>query len=208
MVQLHIILDIDQTMIDSMRQEVYEEKKMKLRKPDNFCRDNGLVVWERQHLKKFLNYLDRNVRYISIWTNGSRGWLNYVLYNILSKYIKPQRFLHLVSVDFSDKKFITNLNQVVLVKDINKLLMKFPKRDVSLKNTVLIDDNLFNCYYNKNNTLPIKKFSIELEKTELKRGMALNYLIDIIKTLKNTQDVSITLSKVYGDMDNYDKLFG
>jgi len=38
--------------------------------------------------------------------------------------------------------------------------------------------------------------------------MALNYLIDIIKTLKNTQDVSITLGKVYGDMDNYDKLFG
>jgi len=208
MVQLHIILDIDQTLIDSMRHDEYNGKRSNLRKPDYVCRENGLVVWERQNLRQFLNYLDKNVRYISIWTNGSRGWLDYVVNNILAKYIKKQRFLHLVSVEFSDRKMIMDLNQVILVKDINKLITRFPRKDVNKRNTVLVDDNLYNCFFNKNNTIPIRKFIIEKEKEEPKRGMALNYLMQIIKVLKNSQDVSITLNKVYGDMSNYDQLFG
>jgi hypothetical protein len=208
MVQLHIILDIDQTLIDSMQKENYNKIKSSVRKPDYYCESNGLVVWERSNLKEFLNYLDKNVRYLSIWTNGSRGWLEYVLKNILSRYINHRRFLHLVSVEFSDRKLITDLNQIVLVKDIKKLLNKFPRKNINLKNTILIDDNIYNCFYNKDNTIPLKKFLIKLERVDSKRSLAFNFLINIIEVLKKSEDVSITLNRVYGDLSGYDKLFG
>lgn len=208
MVQLHIILDIDNTLIDSLQKEVYLQNRSSLRNPDKLCELNDMCIWERPHLKEFLNYLDKNVKYISIWTNGSRGWLDYILKNVLSKYINPKRFIHLISVEFSDQKLISKLNQVVLVKDINKLITKYPRKDISLKNTVLIDDNIYNCYFNKTNTIPVKKFLIKYEKTESKRNNAFIYIIEIIKILKKSQNVADTLNKVYSDMNNYEMLFG
>ena len=115
---LHIILDIDQTLVDNMSMNEYENNKNKLRKPD-FMKET-MCIWTRPHLKEFIEFLDKNVKYISIWTNGSFSWLYYVLTTILSKYLPKKRFLLLLSIEYSIKQEITNkyrAEHVELIKE-------------------------------------------------------------------------------------------
>lgn len=201
MKNLHVILDIDQTLIDSIPNNLI--KGLNLRVPQYYCSENNLAIWTRKNLDKFLNYLDKNVKYISIWTNGSRGWLNYIVDNILNKYINRRRFKYLLSNESSD--YIMYENNHLLIKDLNKLANK---QLIDLKNTILIDDNYHNCILNKNNTIPLKKFNIKLENTELKRGDAFLYIIQVLEILKKSNNIAETLRKVYAEMNNYDNLFG
>lgn len=201
MIELHVIIDIDQTLIDSMTKDIYDENRDKIRKPD--FTNNNQYVWVRPKVKEFFNYLDKNVKYISIWTNGSKGWLDFVVNNILSKYIPVKRF-YILSCINNSTPMVINKN-LVYVKEIGKLLKKYPNKNISLKNTVLVDDNYYNCSYNKYNSIPIKKFLI-LEDNK-KINEQLDYTIEIIKLLKDSQDISFTLKNVYDGINDYDKLF-
>lgn len=198
---MHVILDIDQTMIDSMSLWEYNRNKNNLRKPDYSF--NDVVVWERPHLKQFLNYLNKNIRYISIWTNGTEPWLNLVVNNIISKYIPKKRLFLLMSIDYSTPYNINNTQ--IFVKQVPPILKRNSQYNVSLKNTVLVDDNYYNCSYNKYNSIPVKKFFAMEEKN--RKNNELLCVIDIINTLKNSQDVNLTLKNVYDRIPEYDKLF-
>ena len=61
MIELHVIIDIDQTLIDSMTKDIYDENRDKIRKPD--FTNNNQYVWVRPKVKEFFNYLDKNVKY-------------------------------------------------------------------------------------------------------------------------------------------------
>lgn len=198
---MHVILDIDQTMIDSMSLWEYNRNKNNLRKPDYSF--NDVVVWERPHLKQFLNYLNKNIRYISIWTNGTEPWLNLVVNNIISKYIPKKRLFLLMSIDYSTPYNINNTQ--IFVKQVPPILKRNSQYNVSLKNTVLVDDNYYNCSYNKYNSIPVKKFFAMEEKN--RKNNELLCVIDIINTLKNSQDVNLTLKNVYDRIPEYNKLF-
>jgi len=197
---LHVILDIDQTMIDSMPFYTYLKNADKLPKPD--CIENDHAIFMRPGLPEFLKYLDKNVKYISIWTNGSDGWLNHVLNNIITKYIPRKRFHILSSIQNSTPTIIDGNKYII--KDISKILKKYPHKDISLKNTIIIDDNFQNCNFNKYNSIPIKKF-IALENN--KKFNHLDNVKEIIDTIKNTNDVQQTLKNVYNGISDYNKLF-
>lgn len=201
MLDLHVILDIDQTMIDSMPSSNYRWNSNTLRPPD--YQENDISIWTRPYLKDFLQFLDKNVKYISIWTNGSSSWLYHVVNKIVSKYISPKRLYLLLSIDYSTPMIVNN--NKVFVKEVGKILKEFPKNDVSLRNTVLVDDNYLNCIYNKYNSLPIKKYFVHDEHKNKKND--LSYTTQIINVLKNSKDVSITLKNVYDKMEDYKKLF-
>ena len=201
---IHIILDIDQTLVDSMEKYRWFMEKKNVRVPDYFLPE--MAIWERVGLKEFLEYLDKNVKYISIWTNGSEDWLKFVVHKILSKYISPKRFSMLLSVKYSVTRSVNGVN--ALVKDINLVIKKINNPKITLKNTVLIDDNIYNCLYNKSNTLPIKKFVITKELNEPKRSESFFYIKQILEILKKTKDVRQTLTNVYSNIESYDNLFG
>lgn len=201
MIDLHVILDIDQTLIDSMPSIIYQKYKDKIRKPD-FYNENH-CIWLRPKIKDFLYFLDKNVRFMSIWTNGTTGWLDHVVNNVLSTFIPRKRWYILSSINNSTPMEINNNR--VFVKEVGKLLKLFPRNEISLKNTILIDDNFFNCKYNKYNSIPIKKFII-LEEDK-KKFIEFDYTTEILKLLKNSNDVSHTLKNVYDGINNYDKLF-
>jgi len=201
MLDLHVILDIDQTMIDSMSLQEYSSKKDSLPKPDYI--NNDVCIWMRPHLPQFLSFLDKNVKYISIWTNGSGPWLFHVVNNVISKYINPDRFYLLLSIDYSSP--MVKDGNVLIIKDIGKAMKMFPKKDISLKNTIIIDDNYHNCSFNKYNSIPIKKFLIN-DPQSSKRTEFLQ-VMDILKVIKNSENVSYTLKNVYNDISDYNKLF-
>ena len=129
---LHIILDIDQTLIDNMSSYEYEKNKEKLRKPD-FIKES-MCIWTRPNLKEFLDFLDKNVKYISIWTNGTFSWLYYVLTTILTKYLPKKRFLLLLSVDYSIKQSIeiNGMTAMLPIKNIESIIQRFSNNNISL----------------------------------------------------------------------------
>ena len=203
---LHIILDIDQTLVDNMSMNEYEKNRDKLRKPD-FIKET-MCIWIRPHLKEFLEFLNKNVKYISIWTNGSFSWLYYVLTTILSKYIHKKRFLLSLSVEYSIKQEITNngMTSIIPIKNIGEMIKRFPNNNTSLLNTVLIDDNYWNCIFNKYNTIPIKKY-YALEEIKGTRNNDLLFIKQIILELKKSKNIPKTLKGVYDGMTDYNKLF-
>ena len=203
---LHIILDIDQTLVDNMSMNEYENNKNKLRKPD-FMKET-MCIWTRPHLKEFIEFLDKNVKYISIWTNGSFSWLYYVLTTILSKYLPKKRFLLLLSIEYSIKQEITNNGMISMIpiKNIGEMIKRFPNNNISLYNTVLIDDNYHNCIFNRNNTIPIKKY-YALEEMKGTRNNDLMFIIQIIIELKKSKNVQKTLNGVYDGITDYNRLF-
>ena len=203
---LHIILDIDQTLVDNMSSYEYEKNKDKLRKPD-FIKES-MCIWTRPNLKEFIQFLDKNVKYISIWTNGTFSWLYYVLTTILSKYLPKKRFLLLLSIDYSIRQPITNngMTSMIAIKNIGEMIKRFPNNNISLYNTVLIDDNYHNCIFNRNNTIPIKKY-FALEEVKGIRNNDLMFVIQIIMELKKSKNVQKTLKAVYDGIADYNKLF-
>lgn len=203
---LHIILDIDQTLVDNMSIDEYNKNQDKLRKPD-FMKET-MCIWIRPHLKELIEFLDKNVKYISIWTNGSFSWLYYVLTTILSKYISKKRFLLLLSIDYSIRKSIeiNGITSLIPIKDIGAMIQRIQNNNISLYNTVLIDDNYYNCFYNKFNTIPIKKY-FALEEVNGIRNKDLLFIKQIIMELKKSKNIQKTLSGVYNGISDYNKLF-
>ena len=203
---LHIILDIDQTLVDNMSLYEYEKNKDKLRKPD-FIKES-MCIWTRPHLKEFIDFLDKNVKYISIWTNGTFSWLYYVLTTILTKYLPKKRFLLLLSVDYSIKQSIeiNGMTSMIPIKNIESIIQRFSNNNISLYNTVLIDDNYYNCSSNKYNTIPIKKY-YALEEVKGIRNNDLLFIKQIILELKKSKNVQKTLKGVYDGIVDYNKLF-
>ena len=203
---LHIILDIDQTLVDNMSMSEYENNKDKLRKPD-FIKES-MCIWTRPNLREFLDFLNKNIKYISIWTNGSFSWLYYVLTTILTKYLPKKRFLLLLSVDYSIKQSIEmkGMTAIIPIKNIGEMIKRFPNNNISLYNTVLIDDNYHNCIFNRNNTIPIKKY-YALEEVKGTRNNDLIFIIQIIIELKKSKNVQKTLNGVYDGITDYNRLF-
>ena len=204
---MFLILDIDNTLIDTLNKEKYIELKNQgiiKRPPDHFV--EGMVVWERTGLKNFINFLDKNIEYLGIWTNGNNFWMNFVISKILSKYISPKRFILKYSIDKSTSQLLNEQDEngnhyqikvfIKNLEDIFKVSKKFNET-----NTLLLDDNLYNCICNKYNSLPIKKFSIiNGEDKGLEKAMI------VIKNLRRCKNINSSLIKVY-DGVNYEKLF-
>jgi hypothetical protein len=189
-----------------MSMSEYENNKDKLRKPD-FIKES-MCIWTRPNLREFLDFLNKNIKYISIWTNGSFSWLYYVLTTILTKYLPKKRFLLLLSVDYSIKQSIEmkGMTAIIPIKNIGEMIKRFPNNNISLYNTVLIDDNYHNCIFNRNNTIPIKKY-YALEEVKGIRNNDLMFIIQIIIELKKSKNVQKTLKGVYDGIVDYNRLF-
>lgn len=199
-----IILDIDQTLIDSLSINEYITLKKKgiLKREPNII-DTGIdvAIWEKSSLKFFLNFLDKNFKYLGIWTNGTNFWLKYILKNVIMKYLPKERFSVLFSIDKSDKKIKTEngYKYITYVKDLRKVWVN---KKFNFRNTLLIDDNFDNCYFNLYNSLPIKKYSAVTNQNN-----NFSTTIKILQNLKLSNDFNDTLRKVYLNLDDYNKLF-
>ena len=208
-----IVLDIDQTLIDTINipsAKILLETKKITRKPSYVDKTSNNAIWERPHLKLFLEYLDKNFTYIGIWTNGTPYWLNLIVKKILTKYIPKKKLLVLYSINKSEVEYVEknigeyNFRQAIYLKKLEKIWQNVPKKyNISEKNTLLIDDNFDNCIYNKKNSLPARKYSILSEQNDTN----LKNLIYILNEIKNSNNFNNTLDKVYNNITDFKKLF-
>lgn len=206
MKKLHIILDIDNTLIDSLSSYDYFRFKSEVRIPDAKFDEANMYIWKRPYLEEFLSYLNITASHISIWTNGTDGWLKFIFNNIIKPHLDESKITFLLSIDFSTQIQINKDNFIakVPVKEMKKIFNN-NSFGFSHNNTILIDDNFYNCWFNKYNSIPSRKYIVINENK--KRNKDLLYIIKIIEKLKKSDNISDTLKKVYDGIDNYNDLF-
>tara|TARA_B100001094_G_C17919758_1_gene665363 strand:+ start:300 stop:758 length:459 start_codon:yes stop_codon:yes gene_type:complete len=110
----HIVLDLDNTLVHSI-----------------FNTNGTFRVYKRPGLKRFLETLFRHTLSVSVWSAGTRP---YVL-TVVKKIFNPYQFNRLRFIYSRDHT--TNLNQMPVK---NLMLMINQKKDMTRKNTILIDD--------------------------------------------------------------------
>ena len=98
------------------------------------------------------------------------------------------------------------MTSLIPIKNIGAMIQRIQNNNISLYNTVLIDDNYYNCIHNKHNTIPIKKY-FALEEVNVIRNKDLLFIKQIIMELKKSKNVQKTLNGVYSGISDYNKLF-
>ena len=158
---LNIILDLDETLINSQALEdiTPQEKKKFMRRFKNHNMDGYYLVCERPHVQDFLDYVFKNFN-VSVWTAASELYAKFVIKNVIL--VKPERKLEYFFWDkhckISRKKFNKQ------PKNLNLLINKLP--DFHSDNTFIIDD-LDEVYKpQKCNSIPAIAFDVSEQNSD------------------------------------------
>jgi hypothetical protein len=169
MKRLHIILDMDGTLIDS----------------------DGINIYCRPRLKKFLNYCFNTFKSVSIWTAASQAWYNVVYNNCFKKILRKNKFnivyTELDCTDkfkYSDEMFEYNSSNLKTIKSLKKL-WRNKSTGMNRNNTLILDDTHETYQENYGNAIPIPTYNVK--NPEYKNDNVLLRLMLWLPTLKNKQ---------------------
>ena len=185
----NIILDLDSTVINSLRPDEKQPKGfighvMK----DEIDGIPEFIVYERPHLQKFLDFIFANFN-VAVWTAASKDYAIFIVENILLQN-KPERKLKFLLFDYHTDLFAKN-NETL--KDLNFVFKTFP--EFTEKNTIIVDDNHEVFSNQMENSYPIPAF--EVVRKEAINDKELLYLIEKLKTRSRQNLISEnTLAKV------------
>ena len=143
---MHIILDIDHTLIFSIPKDTPIDRK-KLDGMTYYESDYFITV-ERPRLQKFLDKLFANFE-VSVWTAGTEDYGEWILKNIL----KGRRITYYFHRDHCN----TSYEIYGHIKDLRLLWDNF-KLDFDPNSTMLVDDAMENYFHQKDKCVLIQKF--------------------------------------------------
>ena len=178
--KLHIVLDLDQTLISSElvnEFNIENEDKMKLFRYSTM--DNYYHIFERPRLQEFLTYLFENFK-VSIWTAASKDYALFIIENIILSKGNKRRIewiFHSYHCDISQKLKNTIKNLTVL-SDVFKI------NDFINDDTFIFDDNEEVYDSQPERCLIAKPFNFADEGSEND-----NYLQQVINQLKTRKSI-------------------
>lgn len=159
--KINIILDLDNTLINSLDKSTITEKymeqmKQKLAKYTRHTSDY-YHVYERPHLQTFLDFLFRNFN-VSVWTAASRAYAAHVVESCILQN-KPDR--HLDYIFWSEHSQISD-ELSGTPKNLSLLYQEFglEKDGYGKHNTCIIDDldDVYN--FQPKNCIHVKPFNV------------------------------------------------
>lgn len=173
-IDLHIILDIDGTLISEVPHDIFHSG-------EEYEIDD--LVKPRPYLKEFLHACFSHAHKVSIWTAANNLWFKYVY----RTHIKPVITELKVELDFIycgdkcstvfDPDPETEFPQIIKIKKLSKIWKK--KYSTYTKhNTIIIDDSPNTYIKNYGNAVPIKTYTIYHKNDEELKKLA-QYLINI-----------------------------
>lgn len=198
-IKLNLILDIDETLIQSYNpyDNIYYSRKIEIDKTFfgeavfTTYNKNIYITYLRPNLYEFLDYCYKHFN-VSYWTTGKNNYCKSVLKEILTEeqYDKT-KFIFSLKNDNEFTNLKTNNNFIIdkyngrVVKDLKYLFTHSEfKKTFNSKNTLLIDDNPFNISINKHNSLFINPWC-KYDKKDKK----LKQIIDLLKKHSNITDI-------------------
>lgn len=135
---LHLILDMDQTLIDT---------------------DEKYNIFPRPYLKDFLNFCFEYFQSVSIWTVASKEWFN----EVNAKILYPWKFKfvwcgrHTIKQPNYNSSFTATINNSDNpIKNLKKIWRSF--KDMTRENTFIVDDTESTFSKNPGNGIIIPKF--------------------------------------------------
>lgn len=132
--KLHIILDLDQTLISAEATEEYDfANKAKAKKYTCHNMDGYYIVFERPGLQEFLDYLFSTFK-VSIWTAATKDYALFIIKHIIlkNKERKLEHIFFCYHCDISEKKK-KGTKDLATLKDLFEL-------DYPLTHTYILDD--------------------------------------------------------------------
>lgn len=132
--KMNIILDLDSTVISSLRPWETQPKNLKGHLMENEG-EPEYIVYERPHLQEFLDYVFENFR-VAVWTAASKDYAIFIVEKILLQG-KPSRKLEFLFFDYH-VGISENISKIECSKDLNLVWNTFPK--FNNKNTIIVDD--------------------------------------------------------------------
>jgi TFIIF-interacting CTD phosphatase-like protein len=143
----NIILDIDQTLIDS----VYLDIKFINQYPPSFLQLENFLIYKRPYFNEFFDYCFKKFDTVSIWTAGTKEWLDTFLTLILNQEQKNKIYKTWY------REHCTIINDIVY-KKLDKIFLKY-SNIFNKNNTIIIDDTKSCFSFNFENGILIKKYS-------------------------------------------------
>ena len=173
-VNFNIVLDLDNTLISSLTEEEYKNRKTnKNIKFTPVC--NGMYYTiARPHLDAFLTYIFKHFQ-VSVWTAASKDYA----VEIINKFIikgKKDRKLKSFLYDYHCEESIENINPDT-PKDLRYLYLAKNKK-FNEYNTVIVDDHKDVIKNNKNNVIDSEYFDAN-KKNPLQDTFLLNLIRDL-----------------------------
>lgn len=196
--KFNIILDIDETLIQTLQLPMNKtKKKIHSHNDGNIViidnhKNQGSIVYLRPRLYEFLDYCYQNY-YVSYWTTGTNNYCKAILDKILTE--KQLKQTRLIFARFKDntvmdlvtkKKYkIPRLNDKI-VKPLDYIFQhETYKKKFNKNNTFLVDDNPIHIAINQKNSIFILPWC-RYDKKDTK----LTILLDILKKSKNAKNIN------------------
>jgi len=162
---LHLILDIDGTLVD--HKSLAEIKALGLRKPDFIMGEFGIFL--RPGVVEFIDWSFKNCKTVSIFTASKFDYAFRIMHKLL-----PQGCEYCFLWDFDNciKSNIELVDGIVLYADIHKPLSRVwnsvlgKHNGIHQRNSLIVDDIPNTFALNKENGIHIPKFMIEHEKDD------------------------------------------
>lgn len=185
----HIVLDIDQTLIDHRLDEPHESY-------DHVHCDQStldtIYIYKRPYMDKFIKFCFHQFETVSLWTAGCQGWLNMFLKHVVDQQYSD-KFLFTYSHDrcktvniytgcYSSKTYHT--------KQLRKIWNtgKAKNAGITKYNLLMVDDTPQNYGYNYGNGIPIKPFDVDDMEKDCELWKLCSYLKDLSK-VKNVRKI-------------------
>ncbi len=134
---IHVILDLDETLINTATPDEIKSYAMSPAKTKHFKKhdmDGYYIVFERPHLQEFLDWLFQNFK-VSVWTAATKEYALFIVDKIILS--KPERKLEYVFFSYHcsmSKKLGKG------TKDLSLLWDKYKIEGFASPYTVIIDD--------------------------------------------------------------------
>jgi hypothetical protein len=134
--KLHIVLDLDQTLISAEAAEEHDFKKYRKKSKlfDYKDMDGYYIVYERPGLQKFLDHIFKNY-IVSIWTAATKDYAIYVIEKIILK--NKNRKLHYIFFSYHCDVSYHHKNKS---KDLSILWDVYKLNEFNKNNTIILDD--------------------------------------------------------------------
>lgn len=185
----NIILDLDSTVINSLRPDERQPKGfIGYTMMDDKDKYADFIVYERPHLQEFLDFIFANYN-VAVWTAASQDYAIFIVDKILIQN-RPERKLKFLLFDYHTDLFAKDND---ILKDLRFVYKTFP--EFNEKNTIIVDDNPEVFSLQLPNAYPIPAF--EVKDKDAINDKELLYLIEKLKTRMISNLVSeATITKV------------
>jgi hypothetical protein len=176
----HLVLDIDNTLLESVPEEYIPPRAT----PDKklIIEDTCVAVWFRPYLRYFLECLRTSpdlVASVSFFSMGTKPYCEAIVNSLIPEARRTDRFPYRV-FSREDADSVMSGGVEFKVKNLRRNLWLNNDIGATIKNTLIIDDNIYVHALHPHNVIRIKPFHTDFQKNKFTSDTFLKDIYDFL----------------------------